>query len=121
MYSGEGAWYFVTLPKEYTDELKMIISSGAKRGFGSQKVEATVGAFSWKTSIFPSNKDGAYLLPVKKEIRSKLDAHDGDILEVLVKLCDAWTVHQAVSGTSCIYFLDLVADNTAYEENNKKY
>jgi hypothetical protein len=32
-------------------------------------VKARVGETSWATSIFPDKKSGAYLLPLKKEVR----------------------------------------------------
>jgi len=33
------------------------------------RVDVTVGATSWRTSIFPDSKTGTYLLPVKKAVR----------------------------------------------------
>ena len=36
-------------------------------GFGSVRVEATIGGSTWRTSIFPS--DDAYILPIKKAVR----------------------------------------------------
>ncbi|MDP3696445.1 MAG: DUF1905 domain-containing protein [Candidatus Taylorbacteria bacterium] len=46
--SGLGSWHFLTLP-----------------------VRVTIGKTSWKTSIFPDKKAGAYLLPLKNEVRKK--------------------------------------------------
>lgn len=68
LYSGEGAWYFITLPNEYAVELKSIASQ-SMRGFGSIKVRATIGKTTWDTSLFPDVKSKSYLLPIKKEIR----------------------------------------------------
>ncbi|MGZ8997319.1 MAG: DUF1905 domain-containing protein [Allosphingosinicella sp.] len=36
-----------------------------RRGFGSVKVEVTVGDSLWSTSVFPQ-KDGKWFLPIKK-------------------------------------------------------
>lgn len=69
-YSGEGAWYFISLPQKYTSELKNFSNSFA-RSFGSIKVEAEIVGITWRTSIFPDTKSNAYILPVKKEIRTK--------------------------------------------------
>ena len=70
LYHGNGAWYFITLPAEYADEIKQI-STAIKRGFGSVKVSATIGKTVWNTSIFPDSNSKSYLLPIKKEIRTK--------------------------------------------------
>jgi hypothetical protein len=48
------------------------------------KVEARIGFYSWKTSIFPDKKSGCYLLPLKAEVRKALQISDGD--EVFVTL-----------------------------------
>jgi hypothetical protein len=32
---------------------------------------ATIGKTQWKTSLFPDSKSGAYLLPVKSDVRKK--------------------------------------------------
>lgn len=39
------------------------------RGFGAQRVEVTIGATRWSTSIFPDRKRGTYVLPVKRDVR----------------------------------------------------
>lgn len=69
-YPGEGAWFFICLPKAYTAEIKEVAEE-AKRGFGSVRVTVTIGSSTWQTSIFPDKQSGAYLLPVKKAIRQK--------------------------------------------------
>ncbi len=42
-----------------------------KRGWGSLPVIVAMGKTTWKTSIFPDKKAGAYLLPLKAEVRKK--------------------------------------------------
>lgn len=86
-WQGQGAWCFLSLPKDYYDELKSI-SAGPKRGFGSMRVEVTVGKTSWSTSIFPDSKSGTFLLPVKKDVRNKEKIAIGDSVKVHVKLVD---------------------------------
>src|SRR5690348_13453150 len=88
MYSGEGAWYFVTLPKEYATEIKTLSSDWKNKGFGSVRVKANIGNIKWDTSIFPDNKIKSYLLPIKKEVRKKLNINDGDELKVTIELSD---------------------------------
>lgn len=86
-WEGKGAWCFVSLPKEYYDRIKSI-SSTPKRGFGSVKIEASVGKTVWKTSIFPDTKSGTYLLPFKKEIRKAENLNIGSVIDMKVRLID---------------------------------
>ena|SRR5690349_22204183 len=77
-----GRWYFITVPEEQSAEIKAH-AFGSPRGFGSAKIEASIGDVSWRTSVFPLN-GGGYLLPVKKNIRTKANLAAGD--EVTVEL-----------------------------------
>lgn len=65
-YSGEAAWYFVTLPQTKAAKLR---KAELSRGWGSIRVIATIGQSSWNTSIFPDKKSQSYLLPIKAQIR----------------------------------------------------
>jgi hypothetical protein len=69
-YEGMGGWYFVTLPEDESDIVKDLYGQ-SKRGFGSIRVEVTIGTSRWKTSIFPDMKRGAYILPLKADIRKR--------------------------------------------------
>jgi hypothetical protein len=84
-YAGEAAWYFASLPSEYSDELK-VLSSSNKRGFGSIRVEAEIGKTKWDTSIFPDNKSGCFMLPVKKDVRLMNNLDDGDMTKISISL-----------------------------------
>lgn len=79
-----GSWHFITVPAEQADEIRAhsLLNRG---GFGSVKVEATINGVSWRTSVFPQ-KSGGYLLPVKKEVRSKADIAAGDDVTVTLEL-----------------------------------
>lgn len=77
-----GRWYFITVPEEQSADIKAH-AFGSPRGFGSVKVEASISDVSWRTSVFPLNS-GGYLLPVKKDIRTKANLAAGD--EVTVEL-----------------------------------
>jgi len=79
-----GRWFFITVPEEQSAEIKAH-AFGSPRGFGSVKVEARIGDVSWRTSVFPLNS-GGYLLPVKKEVRTKADLAAGDEVSVELKL-----------------------------------
>jgi hypothetical protein len=71
-YSGDkAAWYFVTLPVKLSREIKAVDAGPQRSGFGSLRVQATIGQTTWMTSIFPSSTAAAYLLPVKAQVRKQ--------------------------------------------------
>ncbi|MBM3536813.1 MAG: DUF1905 domain-containing protein [Alphaproteobacteria bacterium] len=70
LYPGKATWYFVTLPKRQSTAIRTLFG-GMKRGWGSLPVAVTIGKTRWTTSIFPDSKAGAYILPLKAEIRDK--------------------------------------------------
>jgi hypothetical protein len=86
-WQGQGAWCFVSLPKEYYDEIK-VISGPHTRGFGSVKIEAKIGKTVWKTSIFPDNKSQTFLLPIKKSVRQAENIVLGGMVHIKVRLID---------------------------------
>lgn len=85
LYPGPAAWHFITLPPKESKEITAHFSA-LKRGWGSLRVEVTIGKTSWDTSIFPDQKRGGYLLPLKKEIRKKEKINEGDTLTFLLKI-----------------------------------
>jgi len=48
------------------------------------RVAVTVGATSWRTSIFPSREAGAYVLPVKRSVRVAEGLDVGDEVRATV-------------------------------------
>ena len=74
-------FFLVSLPKEDSEELEDLFS-GLTNGFGSLKVEATVGNTVWKTSIFPNTTFGVFGLPLKVEIRQKNGLIEGSTVRV---------------------------------------
>ncbi len=65
---GPATWFFVSVPDEITDEIRHR-TEGLRGGFGSVKVEVTVGDTTWRTSLFPSKAQDTYILPMKKAVR----------------------------------------------------
>ncbi len=82
-WKSDAAWFFVTVPVEVAEPLSDSAAPGPRRGFGAVKVRVTVGGTTWTTSVFPQ-KDGTYVLPVKKGVRQAEGLDDGD--EVTVDL-----------------------------------
>jgi hypothetical protein len=81
----EDGWTFVSLPVDASDEIRDL-TGGQRRGFGSVRVEARIGATVWRTSIFPDSKRGAYVLPVKKAVRKARKLAAGDVAHVSLEL-----------------------------------
>ncbi len=82
----DDAWRFVTVPAEVADDIRMM--AGPRRGFGSVRVEVTVGRTTWRTSVFPDSRKDSYILPVKKAVRDAEGIHDGDTVTVKLRLVD---------------------------------
>ncbi len=79
-----GAWAFVTVPSAESDDIR--VESGPPGGFGSVRVEVTVGGSTWKTSVFPDSKLGCFVLPMKKAVRRAEDLQVGDEAQVSLVL-----------------------------------
>lgn len=84
------SWYFLTIEGDVADEIRIAAMTGqwlnARRGFGSAKVQATLGDTSWKTSVFPHKESGGWLLPVKAAVRKAEAIGEGDRVKVSVAL-----------------------------------
>lgn len=76
------SWIFLTVPEDETDEIRL--RSGPPRGFGSVRVEVTIGATTWRTSVFPDRR--GYALPVKKAVRRAEDLEVGESARVTLEL-----------------------------------
>ena len=80
---GQGSWHFISIPEDQAVEIRAHSFGSSRRGFGSVRVEATIGGVTWRTSVFPE-KLGGYILPVKAEVRRRAGISAGD--EVTVEL-----------------------------------
>lgn len=81
------SWTFVSLPVEASDEIRdLAAAAGPRRGFGSVRVRATIGTTTWATSIFPDSARCAYVLPVKRAVRTAQSIKEGDTARVTVEV-----------------------------------
>jgi len=64
------------------------LAAEPRRGFGSVRVRVTIGATSWQTSIFPDGGREAYVLPLKRAVRTAEGLDVGDTCTVTVELVD---------------------------------
>lgn len=88
--SHENPWVFLTVPNDVSDEIVDLLDTmeQPRRGFGSVKVDVTIGETQWSTSLFPDNKAGAYIMPVKKAVRTSEGVDDGDTVDVTIRLIE---------------------------------
>ena len=85
LWSGEGGnWHFITVPEAQSAEIR-VETLGTRRGFGSVRVDATIGDVTWRTSVFPQ-KAGTFLLPVKADVRRRAAIAAGDEVSVTLQL-----------------------------------
>lgn len=83
--SRSDSWYFVTLPQEFSDELREL--PRPPRGFGSIRVRVTLGSTSWSTSVFPdAQRSGCYVVPVKRSVRDAERVGHEDAVELTVEV-----------------------------------
>jgi hypothetical protein len=82
------SWTFVSLPAEMSAEIRDLVGGTARRGFGSVRVQVTIGGSTWLTSIFPDSGSGGYSLPIKKAVRRAEALEVGHLAAVTVELVD---------------------------------
>ena len=74
-WRGPAPHYFVTVPDEQCDALKVIMKQ-VTYGWGMIPVQAHIGNTEWKTSLFP--KDGRYIVPIRANVRKSEQLQEGD-------------------------------------------
>ncbi len=83
-----GSWVFAALPFEVADEVDEL-TRGRQGGFGSVRVEATLGPTTWRTSLFPDRSRETFVLPVKRAVRTAAGVDVGDVVRVRLRIVDA--------------------------------
>ena len=80
-WRGPAPWFFVSVPPEQGIDLRAIANL-VTYGWGMIPVVVRIGGSVWETAMFA--KDGSYVVPIKADIRTAENLHEGD--EVLVQL-----------------------------------
>ena len=88
LWEGDAAWHFLSLPTDVTDAIDAAFGHQAK-GFGSQRVEVTIGDTTWRTSVFPSKDEATFILPVKKAVRRAEGLAEGEPAAVTLTVLEA--------------------------------
>jgi hypothetical protein len=78
-WRGPAPFFFAPTPPAFAEELRRV-AKVVSYGWGMVPVEATIGGFVFKTSLFP--KDETYLLPLKAAVRRKTSVTAGDLIAV---------------------------------------
>lgn len=86
-HDGPAAWCFVSLPNDDADDIEA--RAGGHTAFGSVRVEVTVGATTWRTSLFPDSRRATYLLPVKQAVRAAEGLSPGHTFQVRLRIIEA--------------------------------
>lgn len=74
-WKGPSPWHFVTVPDEECAALDAAAAQ-ISYGWGMIPVVARIGRTEWATSLWP--KDGAYVVPVKTNVRRAEGLEIGD-------------------------------------------
>jgi hypothetical protein len=86
LWKSDASWHFLTVPEEVADEIEdMPMNRG---GFGSVRVEVTIGSSTWLTSLFPSKEVGSFVLPLKKPVRVAEGLGVGDVCNVRLRIAE---------------------------------
>ena len=86
LWKSDTSWHFLTVPEEVADEIEdMPMNRG---GFGSVRVEVTIGSSTWRTSLFPSKEIGSFVLPLKKPVRAAEGLGVGDVCSVRLRIAE---------------------------------
>ena len=80
-WSSKTSWFFVSVPEDEADAIEERFGRRAA-GFGSIRVEVTIGSSTWRTSLFPSNEEKTYVLPLKKAVRTAEGLGPGSVVAV---------------------------------------
>ncbi len=82
-HNSEGGWYFITIPKNYSKEIRSNLI-WQEEGWGRMKASAIIKDENWNTSIWFDTKEKSYILPIKSEIRKRLSLKEDNLLTVSI-------------------------------------
>ena len=80
-WRGPSPFHFVTVPPAQS-ELIADLSASVTYGWGMIPCEVILGDTRWTTSLWP--KDGAYIVPLKADVRRAEGVEVGDDVDLIV-------------------------------------
>lgn len=84
-YTNPNAVYFVSLPKEMSAEILDLVGTDLNP-WGTVPCAATIGDFTWESSMFPRRDRGCYDLPLNARVRKRLGIEDGQVVSVAIEI-----------------------------------
>lgn len=84
-YNNPGAVYFVSLPSEMSADILDLVGQSLNP-WGTVPVDATIGAFTWASSMFPRKERKCYDLPLNARVRKRVGLEAGDIISVTIEI-----------------------------------
>lgn len=82
-WRGPSPYWFVTVPSDQSHDLRAI-SRIVTYGWGMIPAVVQIGKTQWKTSLFPKN--GAYIVPIKVNVREAENLEIGDMVAVRLEV-----------------------------------
>lgn len=83
-WRGPAPYYFVQVPAEESDDIK--VAAKGLEYWGQVPVRVRLGEAEFTTALFP--KDGCYLLPLKNAVRRPAGIEAGDVVAVGLDVAD---------------------------------
>jgi hypothetical protein len=84
-YNNPAAVYFVSLPKEMSADILDLVGTSLNP-WGTVPVDATIGDFTWASSMFPRKERGCYDLPLNARVRKRTGIEAGAIIAVSIAI-----------------------------------
>ena len=85
LYNNPGAVYFVSLPGEMSAEILDLVGQSLNP-WGTVPVDATIGEFTWASSMFPRKERECYDLPLNATVRKRVGLQAGNIISVIIDI-----------------------------------
>jgi hypothetical protein len=82
-YKNPGLVYFVSLPGEMSAEILDLVGQSLNP-WGTVPIDATIGDFTWASSMFPRKERNCYDLPLNARVRKRVGLESGNIISVTI-------------------------------------
>ncbi|OMP32352.1 DUF1905 domain-containing protein [Mangrovimonas sp. DI 80] len=82
-HDAPGGWYFASLPKDISKEIRAQLK-WQEQGWGRMTAVAIIDTYEWQTAIWFDTKLDTYLLPIKAEARK--NAHIALDEEIVISI-----------------------------------